>query len=119
MQRQTWRNYTPPLLVALGIVAASYLAVRAGAGWQTLAAPLVLAAAVIAADLLESRLRGRHPQPTPGALILAPSFLLACLTVGIGDPQAIKDLMPTLGVVASMTVLVSPARRCRRAAPSR
>lgn len=119
MQKRTWLNYTPSLLVALGIIAASYLAVRAGFGWQTLVAPLALAAAVIAADLLESRLCGRHPQPTPGALILAASFLLACMTIGIGDPQAIKDLMPTLGAVASMTVLLRPARPCRRAAPSR
>ena len=100
----------PSLLVAVGIVVSTFIAVLAAeSGWLVLAGPLLLALAVVGADVLDSRLRGKPSGPSAAALILGGAFVLAGLIV-VRDPTLVKTLIPIVGV-AAWVVLLRPANR--------
>jgi hypothetical protein len=106
MTRKHWLDLGPSLLVAAGILLSTLLAgLAARSGWLVLAGPLLLALAVVSADLLSARLRGKSARPSPAALLLAGSFLLACAIVALRDPGLVKTLPPILGGAAWVALL--------------
>jgi hypothetical protein len=112
MKRRFWFDLGPSLLIGLGIIAATSLAKRAAdSGWLVLAAPVFLALTVLGADILNSRLRGESMRPTPAALLLAASILLACGIVTLKSPRLVATLIPISGSAAWVTLLLSPASR--------
>ena len=59
MTRKFWREVGPSLVVGVGILLATFIAVRtAQSGWLVLAGPLFLSLTVLGADALAARLRG-------------------------------------------------------------
>jgi hypothetical protein len=99
MAKKYWLNLTPSLLVAAGILVSTYVAGQtARSGWLVLTAPLLLSLTILGADVLYARLRGRPYRPSPAALLLAPSFLLASLIVTHRDPASVKSIIPLIGV---------------------
>lgn len=116
MTRKYWRDLTPSILVAVGIVVSTFVASRAaGSGWLVLGGPLLLALSVVGADVLDARLRGESSGPSWAALLMGGSCLLAGLIVTLRDPTLVKTLIPILGVAAWVTVLrpVSGSKACR------
>ena len=112
MTKKYWLSLTPSMVIALAIILSSLVAVLAAKStWLALAAPALLALAVAAADALNSRLRGRSFRPSPAALILAASFLVAGLLVTFRDPHLVKSLIPIVGVCAWTTLLLRPENR--------
>lgn len=108
MAGKFWLNLTPSLLVAIGIILASLVAVRTtGYGWYLLAGPLVLSLAVVSADMLASRLSGKTATPSAAALILAAAFLLAGF-ITLRDPSHLKTLIPIMGAAGWAALLVRP-----------
>jgi Na+-translocating ferredoxin:NAD+ oxidoreductase RnfD subunit len=93
----------PALLLAAGMLLSCLLAVQQS-DWLVLAAPLALALSVLVGEALEARLRGLPARPSPSAMILAASFLLASLIVAVKDPGLLKGLMPLLGTLAAATL---------------
>lgn len=117
MARKIWRDLGPSLLVAVGILASTFVAVRmADSGWWVLSAPLLLALTVVAADVMSSRLRGKSSGPSVVSLLLGGTFLLSGAIVALRDPSLVKLLIPTVGVIAwTPLVLLQGNRRkaCR------
>jgi hypothetical protein len=114
MTRKSWLTLGPSLLLAVGMVGATFIAGRtAHAGWWVLAGPLLLALSVVGADVLSSRLQGRSSGPSAAALILGGALFLAGWIVALRDPSLVKALIPDLGVAAWITVLL-PARGGRK-----
>jgi hypothetical protein len=113
MARNYWLDLSPSLLVAAGILASTFLAVRAsGSASLVLAAPLLLALAIVGADVLNSRLRGeRSSVPSPAALLFGGSCLLAGLIVALRDPSLVKELVPLIGATGWVTLLMRPESR--------
>jgi hypothetical protein len=113
MTRKYWLSLTPSLLIALGILASSYVAVHtAKSEWLILAAPLLLSVAILLADVWDSRLRGNLSGPSPAALLLASAFFLACLSVSLSEPDMVKTLIPILG--AASWVTLQPHKKQRK-----
>jgi len=117
MARKYWLDLGPSLLVGVGIVAATFVAVlAAGSGWLVLAGPLVLALAVVGADVLGSRLRGKPARPSLIALSIGGSFLLAGLIVALRDPSLVKTLIPVIGITSWPALMLRPGgprKTCR------
>jgi hypothetical protein len=117
MARKYWLDLGPSLLVGVGIVAATFVAVLAAeSGWLVLAGPLLLALTVVGADVLGARLRGEPSRPSWTALLLGGSFLLSGLIVALRDPSLVKTLIPVVGVTAWPALLLrpgSPRQTCR------
>lgn len=103
------RPLYPALLLAAGVLLASFLAVQ-HSSLLVLAAPLSLAASVLAADALNSRLRYGRARLSPAALILASAFLLASLLVGTQDLALLKQLIPLLGASAAVSLPLRPRK---------
>jgi hypothetical protein len=116
MTRKYWLDLTPSLLVGIGIILATLVAVLAAkSGSLILAAPLVLALAVVGADVLARRLRGASSGLSPAALILAAAFLLAGAIVASRDPSLVSSLIPIIGVTAWVALLMRPGATVRPA----
>jgi hypothetical protein len=116
MTLKYWRDLSPSILVAVGIVVSTFIAARAaGSGWLVLTGPLLLALAVVGADVLNARLRGASSAPSWAALFMGGSCLLAGLIVTRRDPTLVKTLMPIIGMAAWVTVLrpESGSKACR------
>jgi hypothetical protein len=99
----------PVLVLAAGILLSALLAVQ-HSDWLVLAAPLSLALAVLAGDALNARMQGRPARPSPAALILAVSFLVAGLIVAATDPVLLRQMMPLLGACAAVTLPLRPRK---------
>jgi hypothetical protein len=98
MTRRYWLSLTPSLLIAVGIILSTYIAVHtAKSEWLVLAAPLLLSSAILGADVWASHLRGKPSGPSHAALFLAGAFLLACVSVALANPGMVKTLIPILG----------------------
>jgi hypothetical protein len=107
MTRKSWLALSPSLLLAVGMVGATFIAGRtAHAGWWVLSGPLLLALTVVGADVLSRRLRGRSPGPSATALILGSALFVAGWIVALRDPGLVKTLIPDLGVAAWIVVLL-------------
>ena len=101
MTRRYWLSLTPSLLIAVGVIISTYIAVHtAKSEWLVLAAPLLLSLAILGADVWNSRLRGKPAGPSQAALFLAGAFLLACVSVTLTDPGMVKTLIPILGAAS-------------------
>lgn len=113
MTPKYWLGLSPSVIVGAGIILSTLVAVLAGESrWLVLGAPLLLAIVVVGADVLDSRLRGESSGPSPAALILGGSFLLAGLIVTLGDPSLVKALIPVIGAAGWVTLLLrSESRR--------
>src|SRR6266700_6265526 len=71
MTRKHWIDLSPSLVVGVGIIASTLVAVLAAeSGWLVLAGPLLLALTVVSADVLHSRLKRRSSGPSWAALLL-------------------------------------------------
>jgi hypothetical protein len=112
MARKTWIELGPSLMAGAGIIVSTLTAsLAAKAGWLVMAGPLVLALAVVGADLLASRLQGRSSDPSPAALLLGVSFLVAGAIVASRDPGLVKPLLPTFGIMGWVALRPSFQRR--------
>lgn len=112
MTRKFWYDLFPSLIVALGVVAATYVATLAAeSGWLVLMGPVMLALAVVSADLLASRLRGASLVPSPAALILSGAFVVAGAIVAFRDPSNVATLIPIVGAGSWVTLLMRPENR--------
>jgi hypothetical protein len=105
MTRKYWLKLTPSLLIAIAIIASTYVAVTAKSAWLALAAPLLMSLAILGADALNSRLRGNISGLSRAALISAGSFLLSCLIVALYDPGLVKTLIPIIGATSWISLL--------------
>lgn len=109
MTRRHWVVLGPSLVVAAGIVAATFVAVLAAkSGWLVMAGPLLLGLAVVSADVLGSRLRGESAVPSWPALLLGATFLVAGVIVTLREPSLVKTLIPTIGSSAWVLFLSRP-----------
>ena len=116
MTQRYWLDLTPSLLVGTAIVFATSVAVLAvKSGWLVLAAPLILVLAIVGADVLARRLRGPSSGPSPAALILGATFLLAGAIVTFRDPSRVSTLIPIVGVAAWVILLMRPGTASRPA----
>lgn len=107
MTRKYYLELAPSLLLAVGIVVSTFIAVMAAeSGWLVLAGPLGLALTVVSADMLDSRLRGESAGPSGVALIFGITFLLAGVIVALRDPSLVKMLIPVIGSTAGVTILL-------------
>lgn len=112
MTRKYWLSLTPSMLLATAIILSTLVASLATkSGWLVLTAPLLLSLAVVGADALHRRLSGASSHPSPAALILGVSFLLAGVLVTSRDPGLVKTLIPLIGVTAWATLLLRPDNR--------
>ncbi len=112
MTRQFWYDLVPSLIVALGVVAATYVAsLSAESGWLVMMGPLALALAVVSADLLAARLRGASLVPSPAALILSGTSVVASAIVAFRDPSDVATLIPIVGAGSWVTLLMLPDNR--------
>src|SRR2546427_12803440 len=99
MTRRHWLGLGPSLLIGIGIILATLIAVRAAESrWMVLAGPLLLALVVVSADVWDSRRRGESSGPSPAALFLGGACLLASLIVTLRDPNLVKSLIPVMGM---------------------
>jgi len=115
MTRKYWLDLGPSLLVGVGIIVSTLIAVLAAESrWLVLAGPLVLAMTVVSADVLDSRLKGESSGPSWAALLLGGSFLLAGLIVTLSDPSVVKTLIPVTGAAAWVSLLLRPERRRKK-----
>jgi hypothetical protein len=111
MTRQYWLELGPSLLVGTGIILSTFVAtLAAGSGWLVLAGPLLLVLAVVGADVLDSRLKGKSSGPSPAALILGTTFLLAGAIL-VRDPNHVRTLIPIVGIAAWVVLLRPESRR--------
>jgi hypothetical protein len=120
MTRKALLDLGPSLVVALGIILASLAAVlTTESGWWVMTGPLLLSLSVVGADLLHARLAGESSAPSPAALLLGGSFLLASAIVAISDPFLVALLIPVIGSTGWVTLFLRrPAggpRLCNRA----
>jgi hypothetical protein len=115
MTRRYWLSLSPSLLVAVGIIVSSLIAKRFDHSLPlVLASQLLLALLIVSADVLGSRLRGEAAGPSPAALILGVSFVLAGFIVALRDPSLVKTFIPLSGAGA-WVVIVGRAEASRRA----
>lgn len=116
MTSKTWLNRGPALLLALGIIVATALAVWAADSlWLVLVGPLLLALAIVGADALGSHLRGQSLAPSLGALMLATTLLAACLILALADPAGVAPMIPILGGGCAGYVVAVDASSRRKA----
>src|SRR5271170_7422512 len=109
MPDKSWLNLSPSLLLATAIILSTLVAARsANSPRLLLLAPAILALAVVAADALSSRVRGESSRPSPAAIILGLSFLLAGAIVTFREPALVKTLMPLIGITAWPALFVRP-----------
>ena len=112
MARKYWLELTPSVLLACAIILSSRIAVLAAKStWLLFLAPALLAVAVVGADALNSFLHGESSRPSPGALILGATFLLAGSLVTLRDPSLVKTHIPIVGSCAWVTSLLRPDNR--------
>jgi len=120
MTRRYWLSLSPSLLVGVGIIISTLIAARFAHSLPlVLAGQLLLALAIVSADVLGSRLRGETAGPSPAALILGVSFLLAGSIVALRDPSLVKAFIPLSGAGAWVVLLGSSEasrKACREAA---
>jgi len=115
MTLKHWPNLGPSLVVGVGIIGATLIAVRtAESRWLVLAGPFILALVVVGADAWASRLRGKSPRASPAAWLLGGTFLLAGLIVTLRDPGLVKTLVPLMGSASWVTLLL-PVENRRKA----
>lgn len=119
MTRKPWIHLVPAILLALGVIVATAVAVwTADSQWLVMTAPLVLALALLGADALSSRLRGEPFVPSWLGLVMGVVFLGATLIVALVDPSRVALLIPVLGgaCAGTMFTLDAQVRRtaCRR-----
>jgi hypothetical protein len=113
--RRYWLSLGPSLLVAVGIIVSTLIAKRFDHSLPlVLASQLLLALAMVSADVLGSRLRGEAAGPSPAALILGVSFVLAGFIVAFRDPSLVKTFIPLSGAGA-WVVIVGRSEASRRA----
>jgi hypothetical protein len=112
--RRYWLSLSPSLLVGVGIIVSALIAKRFDHSLPlVLASTLLLAIAIVSADVLGSRLRGEVAGPSPAALILGVSFLLAGSIVAFRDPSLVKTFIPLSGACA-WVVIVGRSEASRR-----
>jgi len=112
MSRKRVLNLTPSLLLGVAIIASTWLtSFTAGSGWLVQSGPLLLAIATLVADVVSLRLHGRRGGPTLPAYVVAGAMLFSGWLLATPDAAQLKAFMPTLGIVAWVTLLIPPAQR--------
>jgi hypothetical protein len=113
MTQKNWFDLGPSLLLAVGVVVSTLIAVLAAkSGWLVLAGPLCLALSVVGADVMASRLRGEQsPRPSWPALLLGATFLVVGWIVALRDPNLVKMFILSESGVAWAVLLMRPKGR--------
>jgi hypothetical protein len=102
----------PSLLLASGILAATYIsALAAESRWLVMAGPLLLALTVVVAVVLVARTQAHAPGITAMALILVSSILLAGFIVTLRDPGMVAMFLPIFGGACAPLLLSVNSRR--------
>jgi len=108
---RTPSNLGPVLWMTGALLAASVLAKSAPrAAWAGVAALLVLVLSLLGADVLQRRRAGRHPLPSPDALIVAAILLAAGGILASSGPDRLAEMIPILGSCAALPILLRRER---------
>ncbi len=111
MQKR-YQRILPSLVLALGILAATGIAVLAPeTGWLVLAGPLALAGSVVAASVLQHRLLPGSQTSLRVGIALGAIFFVAAVIVALRDPTQVASIIPILG--GGAVVVLSPGRCAR------
>ena len=114
MSRARLLDLVPSLILALGMLASSGIAVITSAsGWLVMTGPLVMVLAMAGASLVDYRLSGAYPGTLRVTLILGAVILLAGAIVAGRDPGRVATLLPILGASATLPLIINAARRTR------
>jgi|HubBroStandDraft_4_1064222.scaffolds.fasta_scaffold1012944_2 hypothetical protein len=114
MTGKSWLGLGPSLLVAVGIIVATFVAVRAaGYGSWVVAGPLLLALAILGADMLASHQRGTSAGPSWPALFLAGACMLAGLIITLREPSRVAEAIPLIGMASWITLVRLPRTRTK------
>lgn len=98
MKRTSWSDLVPNILLAIGILTSTWIAVvTAESGWWVLAGPLIMALALVGTTVLGYRWRGASRDTVRVALIMATALLLASAIVALRDPSGVASMLPVLG----------------------
>jgi uncharacterized membrane protein YjdF len=115
---RTLSNLGPALLFAAAILAASALIKAAPhAAWAAVISPLLLVLALLGADLVQRR----RFLPSPIALALAATFLVACGLVAARGLEQLAAMIPILGSSVMLPLILRAEGKrpaCRREASS-
>jgi hypothetical protein len=88
----------PPLVLALGIVVSTLLAVSgSGSLWLVGAGVLLAAVSILGADILGAGLRGEPLVPSLLGIVAMAALLMACGIVALRDPKLVPMLIPLVG----------------------
>jgi len=111
MTRKYLVHLAPALVLALGILAATFVA-SSGSGslWLLGAGVLWAAVSIVAADILGARLRGEPLLPSVNGIFAVVALLMACGIVALRDPELVPMLIPIVGG-GSTTILLSNGQR--------
>jgi len=113
MNRAIWKELTPAIVVAMGILASTQVAAMlVSSGLLVMAGPLTMVVALVVASLLTSRLRGRDGggRGLSVALILGGITLVVSAILALKDPANVADMMPILGAGMALPIIVSSRR---------
>lgn len=112
MTRQRWAELGPSLIVGVGIVLSTFIAVRmATSGMFVLLGPLCLALALVVADLAGARLRGSSRAPSHAVWLMGGAVVLASGILALRDPKLVKLFVPVTGAAGSITLWLPDRRR--------
>jgi hypothetical protein len=118
MSRKLMLDLGPALVLAAGVLASTWLAVRLGTdGAWVMLAPLVLAASLVGADRWRQRLGAGSSILSPGSMIMTAAILIAGLIVTLHSPGLVANLIPIVGACAGF--IVSPPQSRDRHEPCR
>ena len=105
-------RFAPSLLLAVGILISTYLAVHTLPA-STLAAPVLLALTVIGASMVDAAARGQRARPSVAALIVALAIPAAWLFMDGAEPRVLSAMLPSLGAAGWVALLPTSPRRSR------
>ena len=108
------RRLSPPLVLVVGLLAATLLRVAApGAAWSALAVPFLLVVTLVAADLLQARLAGAPARVSSAALMVGVAILVAGAAIAARDLAHFGAWIPILGSCAGAPLFLRRERGSR------
>jgi hypothetical protein len=115
MKRMDWIGLGPSFVLAIGMVAATWVAAHApGNGERALGAVAVLAVGVVWADVWNRRLRGRSARPSWAAMFLLAGLAGASAILMNGDAGYLRTMIPVFGIGCWVSLLMRPEAKGMR-----
>ncbi len=101
----------PSVIVALGIIAASFV-INFGIGWPMFVGPVLLGIAIVVACIVDTRLHANEPATSVFVRLVVGAMLMVSVLLFINDPTRLQQMVPILGIVAWVSLLQrsSPTR---------